>query len=440
MPRIHNGPIERALVVENPHPSIKTLLEERGVTVEWLDASPSEEELIQHLQAGRHQVLFKRSRVAVSRRVVEACPSLLAIQLCCIGDDSVDKQACADEGVLVFNDPVSNGRSVVELVIGQLIGLSRQLFETFDATHQGIWQKTAVERYEIRGKMLGVYGLGRIGRGTARAAEALGMNVQFWDNREVAQEVGQEMGWVLAESPEKLFASSDAVTMHVSAADTHGSSNEDLLPRKLLETLGSERPENSPRIFINAARGLLFKPEWLIDAVRGGQIRRAAVDVYPNEPGNNTSGWNNPYAGEPRIATTPHIGAATQEAQPRIARRVCQTLRAYSEFGAVRDCVFSPRTVISMTDELPGRALLFVVHATTRGTKRALDDSIYAAQADNLRSAHRDFPRWGIALDVNLLDRPLTAQQLEALVQRMQTETGDPNAVRLVRQVVGDSR
>jgi D-3-phosphoglycerate dehydrogenase len=161
------------------------------------------------------------------------------------------------------------------------------------------------------------------------------------------------------------------------------------------------------------------------------------VDVYPVEPGNNTAGWDNPYAGEPRIATTPHIGAATQEAQPRIAKRVAQTVRSYSQFAAIRDCVLSPRTTISMADEMQGKTVLFVVHATTRGTKRALDDAIFAAGADNLRSTHRDFPRWGIALDVNLLNQPLSQAQLQEMTEKLAAETGDPNAVRLVRQVQG---
>ena len=437
MARILTGPLKKALVVENPHPSLAGLLEDQGIEVDWMQQAPSEGELAKILKEGGHQILFKRSRVPVTRAVIEAAPELVCVQLCCIGDDSVDKQACADHGVLVFNDPASNGRSVVELVVGHLIGLSRQLYETFDATHQGIWEKTASERYEIRGKVLGVFGLGRIGRATARAAEALGMNIVFWDNREVAQEVGQEMGWKLAESAEKLFRTSDAVTMHVSASDTNGQSNQDLLDRELLHCLGADRPENSPRIFINAARGLLFKPEWLIEAVRDGHIRRAAVDVYPNEPGNNMAGWDNPYAGEARIATTPHIGAATQEAQPRIARRVAHTIRGYSQTGSIRDCVFSPRTAISMADGLKGKSLLLVVHGTTRGTKRALDAAIFEAQADNLRSTHRDFPRWGIALDVNLLSKRLSPQELERLAQRLVEETGDTNAVRLVRQVHG---
>ena len=130
MARVLMGPLERALVVENPDQSLDELLAEAGMSVTRLSDAPDEEALIEAMRSTRAQVLFKRSRVPVTRALVEACPDLFAVQLCCIGDDSVDKQACADHGVLVFNDPVSNGRSVVEMVIAHLISLSRRLFET----------------------------------------------------------------------------------------------------------------------------------------------------------------------------------------------------------------------------------------------------------------------------------------------------------------------
>ena len=115
MSRVLMGPLSRAVVVENPDASLDGLLGEQGIEVTRLDETPDEEALIGVLKETKAQVLFKRSRVPVTRDMIEACPDLFAIQLCCIGDDSVDKQACADHGVLVFNDPVSNGRSVVEL-------------------------------------------------------------------------------------------------------------------------------------------------------------------------------------------------------------------------------------------------------------------------------------------------------------------------------------
>ena len=434
MAQILRGPLRRALVVEKPDSSLDSLLAEAGFEVVRVDASPGEDELIELLLEHRSQVLFKRSRVQVTRRVVESAPELVAIQLCSIGDDSIDKEACAERGVLVFNDPVSNGRSVVELAIGHLIALSRRLYETFDDTHAGSWEKSNAERYEVRGKVLGILGLGNIGRAVAKVADQLGIDVLFYDEREVAQEVGEEMGWRRAASVEALFRQSDMVSVHVSATTPRGRSNRGMLTG-VLGQLGAERPQNSPRVFVNLARGFLHEPEELLEAIQSGAIRRAAVDVYPSEPSKNGPGWENPYADEPRVATTPHIGAATQEAQPRIARRVAQTQRRFSRKGAIRDCVFSPRARIAVADGQEGRAVLLVVHSTARGTKKALDEAIYEAGASNLRSQHRDLGDWGIAVDANLLDRPLSADQLESIVKLTRSITGDPLAVRLVRQV-----
>lgn len=438
MSRIIQGPLRRALIVENPNAVLDELLLQGGFEqVTRVAESPEPARLIELLQQTRAQVLFKRSRVQVTDAVLAACPELVSIQLCSIGDDSVDKAAAAARGVLVFNDPVSNGRSVVELAVGHLIALSRRLYETCPQTLAGDWEKSNRERYEIQGKVLGLVGLGNIGRAVARACSALGMHIRFYDNRRVAQEVGQEMGWESAESLESLFRGSDAVSLHTSAFDHQGHDNTGSISRELLFQLGADRPESSPRLLLNLARGNLLAPQDLLDAVQNGPIRRAAVDVYPDEPRANGPGWACPYAAEPRIAATPHIGAATQEAQPRIARRVAQTTLGFSTACELRDCTFSPRTTISMRDDLrPGRALLMVLHSTVRGTKKALDEAVYEAGADNLRSQHRDFADWGLAVEVILLDRPLDQAALASIEERTAQVTGDPRAVRRIRQVL----
>ena len=161
-------------------------------------------------------------RVPVTREVVDRCPDLLAVQLCSIGTDSVDLDACARRGVMVFNDPVSNGRSVVELAVGHIVALSRRLYETDVEMTAHRWHKTAEGRFEVLGKVLGLVGLGNIGRQVARAAEALGMQVQFFDSRPVAREVGVEMGWGAADSLPQLFRTSDVVSIHTSARDAAG--------------------------------------------------------------------------------------------------------------------------------------------------------------------------------------------------------------------------
>jgi D-3-phosphoglycerate dehydrogenase len=432
--RILTAPITRALIVESPHVSLDDRLREIGIEPVRVDKLGSEDELIGHLLATGAQVLFKRSRVLVTRRVVESAPALQLVQLCCIGDDSVDKVACADHGVLVCNDPVSNGRSVVELAVAHMIALSRRLYETDAHTHANQWDKSESERWEVLGKRVGVVGLGNIGRQVAKISEQLGMEVHFYDSRLVAQEVGVEMGWHLAPDLEALFRRVDIITTHVSATDAWGNDNTGLLD-PVLAHLGAERPERSPRVFLNLARGNIHSSDALLAAVNAGKIRRAAVDVYPEEPSPGAPAWHNPYADQPRIACTPHIGAATQEAQPRIARRVVDTVGRFARQGALRDCVFAPRVDLAVPNLRPGNAVLAVVHGTVRGTKKAIDDAIYEAGASNLGSAHCDFDN-GVAYDLSVLDRPLPPEELDRLVSRAAVLAGDPNAIRAVRQVV----
>ncbi len=430
--RILTRPFSRALVVEGPHASLDAHLAKVGIEATRLDDVPDEATLIEAINGLGAEVLFKRSRVPVSANVLAQCPSLHAVQLCSIGTDSVDKVAAAQHGVLVFNDPVSNARSVVELALGHMIALSRRLYETDVETHENKWRKTASGRFEVLGKKLGVVGLGNIGRQVARAAQAFGVEIAFYDNRLVAQEVGEEMGWQRYEDLGELFANSDIVTVHTSAFDTHGNSNQGLLD-DVLGRLAENRGDTSPRIFLNLARGNVHSTDALRAAVDAGAIRRAAVDVYPEEPAPGQPAWSNPYADEPRVTCTPHIGAATQEAQPRIAKRVALTTGNFSRYGGLRDCVFAPRVKLSL-DAAPGNAILAVVHSTARGTKKAVDDAIYAAEASNLGSTHRDFDI-GVAYDLSVLDRPLSDAGLEALVARA-NELGGPGAIRAVRQLL----
>ncbi len=434
MARILMDRFSSAVIVESPHPSLDGQLQAGGITPFRLDSVPDEDTLIDVINEQGAQLLFKRSRVPVTRRLVESCPTLMVVQLCCIGSDSVDLAACAEHGVLVFNDPISNGRSVVELAIGHLVALCRRLYETDVEMHANDWKKTATGRFEILGKTLGIVGLGTIGRATARAAQAMGMKVAFYDNRLVAQEVGVEMGWRKADSLQELFRTSDCVTVHTSARDAWDNDNAGMLDVVLGE-LAADLEPTSPRIFLNLARGNLHSSEALHAAIASGAVRRAAVDVYPEEPAPGQPAWRNPYADEPRVTCTPHIGAATQEAQPRIARRVTSTVLRFSQYGALRDCVYQPRAAIDLGEQVRGAAILAVVHSVSRGTKKAVDDAIYEAEASNLGSAHRDFPV-GVAYDLSVLDRPLTRDELDKLVERARELANDPDAIRSVRQVV----
>jgi D-3-phosphoglycerate dehydrogenase len=434
--RIWRGRFTKALVLEKPHASLDALLREEGIEVERLDAPPTTEDgLIEVLRRGGHQLIFKRSRVQITRRVVESCPSLHAVLLCCIGDDSVDKRACADAGVLVMNDPISNGRSVAEMVLGEMLCAGRRIFEAVDTTRRHEWHKTDKARYELKGKTLGVVGLGNIGKQVAQLGEALGMKVCFYDTRDVAREVGETLHWQPTESLKEVFERSHVITLHLSAQDTHGHSNEGLLTREVLMALGTKTDQAGPRLFLNAARGFVHSAEDLLAAVEGGAIDYAFVDVFPEEPHADGEPWVNPYAGTPRIFATPHIGAATQEAQPRIAQYVARTTRLFNRLGHVRDCVYSPRFPIGLQGAEQPKYILSVVHSDRRGTKKAIDEAIFEAGRSNLSSAHHDFAAMGIAYDVNALDGPMSDDELHALVERAVRISGDPSAIRSVRMI-----
>jgi D-3-phosphoglycerate dehydrogenase len=329
---------------------------------------------------------------------------------------------------------VSNGRSVVELAVAHLIALSRRLYETNEATRAGGFDKSQAERFEVQGRVLGILGLGNIGRQVARAAEGLGMRIVFHDTREVAREIGLEMGWEELPSIDALFRRSDAVSVHVSAQDARGRSNRGMLTREHFAQLAAERPSPSPRLFLNLARGFLFEPEDLLAAIDAGRVGRAAVDVYPEEP-RGSGPWQNPYARQPRVATTPHLGAATLDAQPRIARRVAHTFRAFNRQGAVRDCVFRPRLAMGLGEIEPGSTLLAVVHSTRRGSRKALQDAIFEAGASNLSTVHQDFEDLGMAFDLSAIDRPLDAAQIQRVLTHAADLTGEIGSIRSIRQV-----
>jgi D-3-phosphoglycerate dehydrogenase len=431
-PRRWHGRLKKALVIENPSEVLDEELKSQGFEVQRLKEAPSEDELVRVLEAGQHHLIFKRSVVEINERVVRASKNLAAVMLCCIGDDSVDKESCARHGVMVTNDPVSNGRSVAELVIGELIALSRRIFDSVIEMNESVWRKNSTARYEVLGKTIGIIGFGNIGRQVAQLSKLMGMDVVFFDSAPIAREIGLAMGYRACDNLRDLFALSDFVTVHVSATDIHGHSNKNVFNYDTFKQWAA-RPKSSPRIFLNLARGFVVAPDDVRRAIADGLVSYAMTDVFPDEPrSSDTKAWVNPYHGEPRVFATPHIGAATNEAQPRIGRYVARTTELFSRYGMIRDCVFRPRAKIEF--EAPvGQHILAVVHTDKRGTKKAVDDAIYEAGASNVGSAHVDFPEYGIAYDVSILDRPLSDAQADHLVSTAHRITGEANAIRWLR-------
>ncbi|WP_372736085.1 phosphoglycerate dehydrogenase [Nocardioides sp.] len=297
----------KVLLLENIHPLAVESLERHGHEVELRAGSLSEDELIAALAPDGGpgvQMLGIRSNTKVTERVLEAATDLIAIGCFCIGTNQVDLPAATTHGVAVFNAPFSNTRSVVELVIGEIIALARRLPEKTAKMHAGIWDKSAAGSHEIRGRTLGIVGYGNIGTQLSNVAEALGLRVIFFDTADrLAHGNARRMPTL-----EALLAEADVVSLHVDGRPGNAG------------FFGEEQfAQMKPRaLFINAARGLVVDDVALRRHLESGHIAGAALDVFPVEPKAQGDPFESVLKGLDNVILTPHVGGSTQEAQEEI--------------------------------------------------------------------------------------------------------------------------
>ncbi len=286
-------------------------------SVRKLSGALSEKDLIKEVK--NVHLLGIRSKTQITPRVLEAATRLQAIGCFCIGVNQVNLQAATNSGVVVFNAPYSNTRSVAELVIASSIMLIRKIFDKNKAAHEGIWMKDARGSYELRGKTLGIIGYGNIGTQVSILAEALGMKVIFYD---VVTRL--PLGNASArKSLKELLAEADVVTLHVPETP----STKNLISKSVI------RQFKKGAILINYARGEVVDLDALAKALQEGAISGAAIDVYPVEPEKNGEAFTSPLQGLPNVILTPHIGGSTEEAQQNIGEDVSMKLLQYLETG-----------------------------------------------------------------------------------------------------------
>ena len=282
-----------------------------------LGGALSEAELIEAVKSVH--LIGIRSKTHISRAVIDAADKLLAIGAFCIGVNQIDLQAATEKGVAVFNAPYSNTRSVAELVIGLCVMLIRKIADKNAAAHRGEWLKEAKGSYELRGKTLGIIGYGNIGSQVSIMAEAMGMQVVYFD---IAIKLPHGNAKQIRELSD-LLERSDIVTLHVpSDATTRNMINS--------ETLHKMR---KGCILINYSRGDVVDLDALKTAIDEGVIVGAAVDVFPQEPEKNSDKFETVLQNLPNVILTPHIGGSTEEAQANIGLDVTAKLIKYLEFG-----------------------------------------------------------------------------------------------------------
>lgn len=285
--------------------------------VKKINGALSEAELIAAIK--NIHLLGIRSKTQITKKILDAAPKLQAIGCFCIGVNQVDLKAATKNGVVVFNAPYSNTRSVAELVIGASIMLIRKIVDKNKAAHEGMWLKEASGSYELRGKTLGIIGYGNIGKQVSVLAESLGMKVIFYDT-ETSLPLGNAED---RKSLKEVVSKSDIVTLHVPELP----STKNIVNKNLLKHF------KKGSILINYARGEVVDLDALRKALLEGQLGGAAVDVFPVEPEKNGDSFSSPLQGLSNVLLTPHIGGSTQEAQHNIGDDVSNKLFNYLEKG-----------------------------------------------------------------------------------------------------------
>ncbi|AKU19052.1 phosphoglycerate dehydrogenase [Luteipulveratus mongoliensis] len=308
----------KALLLENVHPLAETLLTDAGIDVKMVAGALDEDELITALDGV--ELVGIRSKTEVTPRVLANAPSLQAIGAFCIGTNQIALSDAAERGIVAFNAPFSNTRSVVELALAEIIVMARRLTEKDRALHDGVWDKNAKGSHEIRGRKLGIVGYGNIGSQLSVVAEMLGLQVYFYDTDDKLA-LGNARRCA---SLNELLDIAEVVTLHVDGRDGNAG------------FFGAEQfARMQPRsLFLNLSRGFLVDYDALREHLESGHIAGASVDVFPVEPKKRGDAFTSPLQGVPNVVLTPHIGGSTEEAQEDIGRFVASKLRDYVQHGS----------------------------------------------------------------------------------------------------------
>ena len=318
------------LLLESIHDDATAVFEAAGIEVLRRSGSLGEDELIEALEGV--DMVGLRSNTKLTRRVVENAPSLKAVGAFCIGTNQIDLEATAEHGIAAFNAPYSNTRSVVELVIGEIIALARRLHEKSDKMHNGVWDKSAAGAHEVRGRTLGIVGYGNIGSQLSVVAEALGLRVIYFDTADrLAHGNARKVATL-----DQLLAEADVVTLHVDGRPGNAG------------LFGAEQFDRmKPRsLFINASRGMVVDDVALRERILSGHIAGAALDVFPVEPKKQGDPFESALRGLENVILTPHVGGSTQEAQQEIGGFVSRKLVGYARAGSTELSVNLPEVAV----------------------------------------------------------------------------------------------
>lgn len=267
--------------------------------------------------------LIVRSSTKVDRDLLSSAPDLRLVIRAGIGVDNIDIPACTERGIVVENTPFGNAVSAAEHALALLFALAREIPQAYATMSRGGWGKKKFMGIELEGKTLGVIGAGNIGRILIRKARGIGMNVIAFDPSLTDADTASLQ--ITKVDLEKLFATADAISLHVPLTDrTRGMIGSDAFSKM-----------KKGMLLVNAARGGVVDEAALLDALNEGGVRAAALDVFAEEPLSGES----PLRGRPDVILTPHLGASTQDAQDRVAIQAAQQMAAFFRDGTLKNAL-----------------------------------------------------------------------------------------------------
>jgi D-3-phosphoglycerate dehydrogenase len=295
---------------------------EKGTEVE-VKTGMSPEELKACI--GEYDALVVRSQTQVTEDVIEAAENLKIIGRAGVGVDNIDIEAATQRGIIVINAPEGNMISAAEHTIAMMMAISRNIPQANQSMRAGKWERKLFMGVEVRGKTLGVVGLGRIGTEVAKRAQGMEMNILAYDPF-ISEERAADLGVKLT-TVEDIVLNSDYITVHTPLTkDT----------RNLIDREEFEKAKPGVRI-INCARGGIINEEALAEAVAGGKVAAAAIDVFTSEPPTGS-----PLLQQDNIIVTPHLGASTKEAQVNVAVDVAEQIINFSQGLPVKNAINMP--------------------------------------------------------------------------------------------------
>ena len=286
----------KVLICDAIHEDGVSMLQDAGFQVD-LDTSITPEGLVEKIPT--YDAIVVRSRTKVRKEVLEAATILKAVARAGVGLDNVDLVTAKERGIEVINSPEAPSNAVAELIIGLMFSLARNIAEADSTMKQGKWEKKRLSGFEVSGKTMGIIGLGRIGYLVAEKAKALGMELLVYNrSKDRVRGLVAELGAELVDI-EKVYTDSDIISIHLPATP------------ETKHMVGPDQFEmmKPTAYIINAARGGIIDEQALKNAIDGGSIAGAALDVYEEEPTKDMD-----LVGRPNVICTPHIGAGSVEA------------------------------------------------------------------------------------------------------------------------------